>query len=259
MGTYSDYAANKSLDLTLGAQPFARSANVFLSLHTATLNAAGSGTEASGGSYARKSHANDSTNYPAASSGSKALAVRQTFATASGSWGTVTDGGLWDASSGGNLLVLDALNSSQAIASGDAPYIEAATGLIVSLSGDISTYLANKWLDHMLGGADYTPPANVFLALFVGGVEVSGNGYARKSVTNNLTNFPAASGRAKSLATEQQFADPSGSWGTVDEVRIYDASSAGNVLFAKALTTPRAIGVNNPGRFAAGALAFAVS
>jgi hypothetical protein len=259
MGNLSDYAAHKLLDLTLGAAAFTSPVTGYNSLHTATLNGAGAGTEVSGNNYIRKSTTLNTTNFPAASAGAIALAVRQTFATASGSWGTVTDGGLWDASSAGNLLLYDVLASSQAIINGDAPYIEAASGLLVSLSNNISTYLANKWLDHLLNATAFTPPANVYLGLFVSSVEVSGNGYARKTVANDLTNFPAASGRAKSLGTEQQFADPTGSWGTVDEVRIFDASSGGNTLFSKALTTPRAIGLNAPGRFAAASLTFTVS
>jgi hypothetical protein len=259
MGNLSDYAAHKLLDLTLGAAAFTSPVTGYNSLHTATLNGAGSGTEVSGNSYARKSTTLNTTNFPAAASGAIALAVRQTFAAASGSWGTVTDGGLWDASSAGNLLIYDVLATSQAIVSGDAPYLEAATGLLVSLTGDLSTYLANKWLDHLLNATAFSSPANVYLGLFVSGVEVSGNGYVRKAVVNNATNFPAAASRAKSLAVAQQFADPSGSWGTVDEVRIFDASSAGNTLFSKALTTPRAIGANNPGVFAASSLSFTVN
>lgn len=259
MGTLADYSAHKLFDLTLSGTAFSSPATGYLSLHTATLNSAGVGTEASGGSYARKSVTLNTTNFPSASASAIALAVRQTFAAASGSWGTVSDMGLWDASSAGNLLLLDVLATSQAIASSDAPYFEAATGLLVSLGGDISAYLANKWLDHLLNATAYSAPSSVYLGLFVSGVEVSGNAYARKAVTCNTTNFPAASGRAKSLAVAQQFADPSGSWGTVDEVRIFDAVSAGNTLFSKALTTPRAVGLNNPANFAAGSLTFSVS
>ncbi len=257
MGNIATYAAHALLDLSLGAVAFTRPANVFASLHTAPLTVTGSGAEVSGSAYARKSIANNATNFPAAAALAKALAVRQTFSAASGgSWGTVTDCGLWDAVSAGNLLVCDAIAANQTVANLDAPYIEAATGLVITFSGDISTYLGQKLLDHMLGGGDYSPPANVFLGLFVSGVEVSGNGYARKSVANNATNFPAASARAKALGTEQQFVEPTASWGTVDEVRLFDASTAGNTLASKALTTPRALAPSNPGVFQAGSLTF---
>lgn len=260
MGSLSDYSENKALDFVLGGQAFPRVATLFGSAHTATLNDNGTGTEVSGGGYTRKSIANNATNFPAAASRSKALAIQQDFPSASGAWGTVTDFGLWDAASSGNLILADISASSQAVGSGGTLYVPGSSGLIVSLGGDISTYLGNALLDHILGGPDYTPPASVHFALFVSGVEVSGNGYSRKSVTNDSTNFPAAVGGVKTLAVAQEFnATPSGSWGTIDEVRIYDASAGGNVLWSKAVTVPRAVGVNAPARFSAGSLSFSLS
>jgi hypothetical protein len=258
MGNISDYAAHKLLDLTLGAQAFSSPATGYLSLHTATLNGAGTGMEVSGNNYSRKSVALNTTNFPADSAGAISLAARQTFTAASGSWGTVSDGGLWDASSAGNLLIYDVCATPQLIPDGDAPYIDVG-GLVVTIPGDISVWLANKWLDHLLNGTAFVPPATVYLGLFVSGSEVSGNGYVRKAVTNNATNFPAASGRVKTLAVEQQFADPSGSWGTVDELRVFDASVSGNTLFSKALTVSRAVGVNNPGYFGASSFSITVN
>jgi hypothetical protein len=259
MGSFSDYAENKLLDLVLGAQAFARVGNVFASLHTANLLDNGTGTEVSGNNYSRKSITNNLTNFPAAASRAKALAVRQDFAIATGAWGTVTDAGIWDASSSGNLLWADTLAVAKSIGSGDVPYFDVTTDLIFSLTGDVSTYLGNALLDHMLGGPDFTPPATLYFALFVSSTEVSGNGYVRKAVTNDTTNFPLASGGTKVLNVAQEFATPSGSWGSIDEVRIFDAASSGNLLFSKALTTPRTVGLNSPCRFSAGALTLALS
>ena len=63
--------------------------------------------------------------------------------------------------------------------------------------------LENKILDHVLGGGDYTREATVYITLVTAngtdsaaGTEVSGNAYARVAVTNNATNFRAASGGA---------------------------------------------------------------
>ena len=41
------------------------------------------------------------------------------FATATGSWGTVTHVGVFDASSSGNLMAFAALTASKAVSSGD--------------------------------------------------------------------------------------------------------------------------------------------
>jgi hypothetical protein len=259
MGSLSDYAENKLCDLAFGAQAFARVANVFASLHTATLNDNASGLEVTGNSYARKSIANNATNFPGAASRAKALAVQQAFAASTGSWGTVTDSGLWDASTSGNLLIADTITTPRAVGTGEAPYIAAATGLTVSLSGDVSTYLGNALLDHMLGGPDFTPAATLYFAAFVAGVEVSGNGYARKPVANNATNFPAAVAGLKALAVAQEFDAPSGSWGLVDELRVFDDLLAGNLYLSKSLTVARTVGLNAPCRFSAGAFTFALS
>lgn len=127
-----------------------------------------------------------------------------------------------------------------------------------------SNYLENEILDHILGGTDYTRPATVYLALFTaapsdagGGTEVSGTGYARKSVTNNDTNFPAASSGVKSLNVETDFATAgSGGWGTVTHFGLFDAASSGNLLFWAALTASKAVAEGDIVRFAAGSLTF---
>jgi hypothetical protein len=113
----------------------------------------------------------------------------------------------------------------------------------------------------MLGGPDYVRPATVYLALFTsaptdagGGTEVSGGSYARKAVTNNSTNFPAASGGVKSLNVTTTFVTPTGSWGTVTHFAIMDASTAGNMMDWNALNTPQTISSGNTVSFAAGAL-----
>jgi hypothetical protein len=106
------------------------------------------------------------------------------------------------------------------------------------MPGSKSDFLENALLNHVLGGSDYSRPANVFLGLFSvaptdasGGTEITGGAYPRKQVTNNATNFPAASGGSKSLAVTQQFdVAPAGladavAWG------IFDASTGGNLLY----------------------------
>lgn len=110
---------------------------------------------------------------------------------------------------------------------------------MASATGDAkSLYLANEILDHVLGGGDYTRPATVYLALFTvaptdagGGTEATGGSYARVAITNNSTNFPAASGGSKTLATEQEFPEATANWGTIVAVAIFDAATSGNMLY----------------------------
>lgn len=106
-----------------------------------------------------------------------------------------------------------------------------------------STYLANAILDQILGATAWTAPATVYLGLYstsptgygTGGTEFDGTtepGYVRLAVTNNATNFPAASGGSKSTGVAFTFAANSGgsNWANAVAFGIFDASTAGNLL-----------------------------
>lgn len=122
-----------------------------------------------------------------------------------------------------------------------------------------SDFLENELLDHVFGAASYTAPATLHFALFTvapsdsgGGTEVTGGSYARVAVTNNATNFPAASGGAKSNGTAITFAQATANWGTVVAMGVFDAASGGNLLYHDALTTNRTINNGDTASFAVG-------
>ena len=114
----SDYLENAMLNLTLNGTAFTAISTPYVSLHTADPTDAGTGTEVSGGSYARTS-----ASFATASGtgGSVATDADITFPTATASWGTVTHIGIWDGATVGssNLLYHTALDSSKTIDSGD--------------------------------------------------------------------------------------------------------------------------------------------
>lgn len=114
----SDYLENKVLDHLLGVTTYTSPGTLYIALFTAAPTDAGGGTEVTGGSYARKAVTNNTTNFPNASAGAKSLNVAHTFVTATASWGTVVAWGLFDASSGGNLLWWADLTASQVVPSG---------------------------------------------------------------------------------------------------------------------------------------------
>lgn len=106
------------------------------------------------------------------------------------------------------------------------------------MPGSKSDFLENAILNHVLGNTPYGAPANVHIGLFTvapsdsgGGTEVTGGSYARKSVTNNTTNFPNAAGGSKSLAVQQDFPQATADWGTVVAFGLFDAASSGNLLY----------------------------
>src|SRR4051812_12603217 len=86
------------------------------------------------------------------------------------------------------------------------------------MAGSASDYLENKIADLMFGATAFTPPVTYYLALFttppneagVGGVEVTGGGYARKAITNNKTNFSAAAGGVVNNAVDIEFVASTG-------------------------------------------------
>jgi len=129
------------------------------------------------------------------------------------------------------------------------------------MAGSKSNYLENAILDHVLGASVYSAPATVYVALYTtaptdagGGTEVSGGSYARVAVTNNATNWPAASGGSKSNGTDIIFPTASGSWGTVAAFAILDASSGGNFMYWADLDTSKAIGSTDVAKFATSSL-----
>lgn len=116
------YLVHKWLDYVFGNTAYTPPATVYVELFTTAptdYNVGTGGTAVSGGSYARASVTNNTTNFANAASRSKATGADVTFATPSAGWGTVTAFGLYDASTGGNWLGGGDLTTSKTINSGD--------------------------------------------------------------------------------------------------------------------------------------------
>ena len=114
------------------------------------------------------------------------------------------------------------------------------------MAGKLTIYTENKLLDHLLSGPDFVRPATLHFAAFSvaptetgGGTELSGNGYARKAVTANTTNLPAAANSVKANGVAIEWAAFTGGPQTVVAVGAYDASVAGNLLFYDVVSTPK--------------------
>lgn len=119
------------------------------------------------------------------------------------------------------------------------------------MAGSKSDFLEKRVLDVFIGGATYTPPANLHIALYTtgtltetstgglpGAVEVTGGGYARGVSTNNATNWPAAASTAdnpprtrKSNANAISFPTATADWGNITQWAIVDAATGGNIYY----------------------------
>jgi hypothetical protein len=114
MAEMSNYLENALINATLRNTTYTSPTTVYVSLWTTDPTDAGSGTEVTGGSYARTS-----VTMGAPSNGVSLNSADVTFPTATASWGTVGWMGINDASTGGNLLYHTILDTSKTIDSGD--------------------------------------------------------------------------------------------------------------------------------------------
>ena len=99
--------------LTNGTPSPVRPTAWYLGLFTAAPGEAGGGTELSGSGYARQSI----TFTVSGNNASNNAAIE--FPTASGSWGTITPGAVFDASTSGNMIAYASLTASKVIDTGD--------------------------------------------------------------------------------------------------------------------------------------------
>ena len=128
MSEISTYLENALINATLRNTTYTSVATVYVSLWTSDPTDAGSGTEVSGGSYARQA-----VTFGAPSSGVSTNSGDVTFPTATGTWGTVGWIGINNASTSGNLLYHSPLDVAKSITTGDV--FKIATGnLSVELS-----------------------------------------------------------------------------------------------------------------------------
>ena len=110
----SNFLENALINATLRNTTYTSPATVYISLWTSDPTDAGSGTEVSGGSYARTA-----VTMGAPSNGVSLNSADVTFPTATASWGTVGWIGINDALTTGNLLYHTPLDTSKTIDSGD--------------------------------------------------------------------------------------------------------------------------------------------
>jgi hypothetical protein len=114
MAEMSNYLENALINATLRNTSYTSPTTVYLALYTSDPTDADTGTEVSGGSYARQS-----ITFGSPSNGVSTNTAAIEFPQATGSWGTVAYIGIRDASTAGNLLYHTALDASKTIATGD--------------------------------------------------------------------------------------------------------------------------------------------
>lgn len=123
----------------------------------------------------------------------------------------------------------------------------------------LSDYLENKLIDWLLRGQTFTPPATTYVGLLTagasdtgGGTEVTGGAYARVAVSSTLAAWAGTQGATTTVASTGTTATtsnnaaityptPTANWGSIVGMGVYDAATAGNLLFYAALSTPKTV------------------
>jgi hypothetical protein len=133
------------------------------------------------------------------------------------------------------------------------------------MASDMSVYLGNKICRWLAGNAMPGAPAACYVGLFNGNLKTSGaevtdtinaagrvaiifDAIADDGVDNQITN-----------SVDVDFGEAAGDVANLDYVGIFDAASAGNLLFSKALPGgPFAVAVGTPVKFLTGDLTFTI-
>jgi hypothetical protein len=137
-GALTNFAENKVLDAAIRGQAIGTPANWYIGLDTVACGETGSGTEVTGGSYARVAVAaslaawagSQSAGSTVASSGTNGTTSNNgaiSFPTPSAGWGTVVSVRWWDAASSGNAWICTNLGVSKTINIGDTVSFPAAS------------------------------------------------------------------------------------------------------------------------------------
>jgi hypothetical protein len=121
---------------------------------------------------------------------------------------------------------------------------------------ELSNYLENKILDHVLRNVSYTSPTTVYVGLYTSdpaddnsGTEVSGGSYARQ-----ILSVTTATDGIVTSSADVTFPQATGAWGTISHIGLLDAITAGNLLMHTPLTTSRAVEVGDVLKISTGSL-----
>ncbi|MGG6309782.1 phage tail fiber protein [Paenibacillus macerans] len=105
----------------------------------------------------------------------------------------------------------------------------------------ISNWLSEQFLNAVLRGIPYTPPDQIFLALYTSdptpantGTEVAEGGYERQIIQFGAPTL--VSGKQKSVTIiDVEFNIATADWGLVTHTGLLDAPTGGHLLWSKSL------------------------
>lgn len=127
-------------------------------------------------------------------------------------------------------------------------------------------YTENNLLNFIFRGVAFPAPGGIFIGLFTtapsadagtGGTEVTGGSYARQSVARSTGAWKDPStgtqGMTENIA-DITFPTATANWGTVVAVGVFDAVTAGNLLYFGNLVASKVVNTGDVFKFNAGDL-----
>lgn len=109
----SDVLEKKLVDHLTGAASYTAPATLYLGLYSATPSDTGGGTELTGNGYARQA-----VTFAAYAANAAESSNAPVFTAAGGNWANATHVGLFDASTGGNMLWYAAMTAAEQVNDG---------------------------------------------------------------------------------------------------------------------------------------------
>lgn len=130
MPSITDYLENKLIDWLFRGQSYSPPSSLYFALFSAAPAEAGTGTEFSGGGYARVAvacslanfagtQAAGSTDVSSGDTGKTSNNIKIEFPIPTGAWGTATHMAVFDAETDGNMLLYGTLKAAKTISAGD--------------------------------------------------------------------------------------------------------------------------------------------
>lgn len=191
--------------------------------------------------------------------------VEADFGVAVGS-GSIVGIGFFDDDEGGNCwAVWEPGAPIEYVPDDPVVFAPASIAFTLGITGGMTDFLANVYIDNLFRGEDYEVSATMHAALFTaspsnagGGTEVGGGvGYARAEFEGSLTSLAGTQGEGTTLAssgTSGQTSNnvqishpaPTGNWGTIVAGGWLDAATGGNLLWWAPFAAPRTISADSP-------------
>lgn len=143
--SFTDYYENLHVDCMFRGDACSPTtpASYYVALNTAACSDSSTGTEVTGGSYARvavsraeaswKGTHGSATGASSGTNGTISNAAAITFPAPTANWGTITHFAIYDASTSGNMVLCQALTTSKTVNNGDAAPAFAIDALTIQI------------------------------------------------------------------------------------------------------------------------------